>query len=141
MELIAIDPGETTGWARLLDGSPVDMGELPKYEFFAWLSEERPQQFLYENYIIAPNNNKAARGAANLWSKGEALRIIGAVQYHAYQYAIPIDHQERSILTPACKMFDLPYPKQGVPLRNAIAAMLHARFWWMRHGNKPVTRV
>jgi hypothetical protein len=139
MELVAIDPGETTGWARLMNGSPVEMGELSKYEFFDWLDLQHPDQFLYENYLIRPA--PVAKGFQHNFNKGEALRQIGAVQFHCRRLAIPIDHQEPGILEPACHLFGLPYPKQGVPARNAIAAMLHARFWWHKNGSNCKTRL
>lgn len=135
MELLAIDPGETTGWASLFNGSPGEMGEMPYEEFSPWLADKRPSILLYENYIIRPA--PVAKGYAHQWDKGIALRVIGAVIHHGCLFGIPVEHQGSGILKPGHAMFDLPDPSnRNLPYRDAIAAMIHARFWWQKNGRR-----
>lgn len=138
MLYLAIDPGETTGWCRFQDDKPIEFAEVrPKEEFYEWLWNQNPSDYPYEQivaeqYIIRPPK---AGGFDHQWGKVPTLRVLGCVEAFAAVRHIPLEYQQSDILVPACARFGLPHPKnKSLPQRNAISAMAHGRWWWMREG-------
>jgi hypothetical protein len=144
MLYLAIDPGETTGWCRFQDETPIEFGEVnPKEAFYEWLFGQNPSDYNYEHivaeqYIIRPPK---AGGFDHQWGKVPTLRVLGAVEAFATVRHIPMSYQNSDILLVACQRFGLPHPKnRSLPQRNAISAMAHGRWWWFREGAQLMSR-
>jgi hypothetical protein len=135
MLFLAIDPGETTGWAEFEDGVPKVFGEYNKDDFFHWLNEQHNyQQIVMEEYIIRP---AGAGGFNHSWGRVPTLRVIGGVEFFACIHGIPIEYQMSDILVPASARFGLPHPKKkSLPQRNAVSAIIHGKWWWERIGSQ-----
>lgn len=100
MKIIAFDPGETTGAARV----DSDTGELrssnqiqgPPF-LFAWLREYlekcvwRPDVVVVERFKLYP---WAAKGLS--WSEFFTVEVIGAIEYQAWLSGIEVVRQDAS---------------------------------------------
>lgn len=128
-KFLALDPGVTTGWAIFEKGEPTAMGETPFEEIYSFLTLNPVGLYVIEDYIIRAG--RAAGGFAHQWNKGEALRIIGAVELLAEQKKAVVVKQQPSIKPIAAKMTGVPYTpgKAGTHMFDAI---LHGRYFWMK---------
>ena len=126
-DIIAVDPGSTTGWARFHSSSqkPEMIGEVKKEEFHSWLADftEHGLVWVVEDYIIRPPN-RGQGGHDHFWNKGETLRLIGAIQYHAYIYEQLFYLQQPSLKPLAYKQMGAEYIK-GKPNRHIQDAIAH----------------
>lgn len=109
MYYLAIDPGETTGWAAFdADGSIIDMGKIKGPDtFLDWLEEQNPTECILEIYRNRP-------GFVNEWSKGETQQLIGAIKRTLRKKGLTskqIHEKEPRDLPIACKMAGIPYSK------------------------------
>lgn len=134
-QYLSIDPGVTTGWALMEDGSPVEMGTVPFEEVFDFINQPRWNSiYLYvvERYIIRPA--KVMKGYAHQWNKGEALQIIGAVKFVAAAKGAEVVEQDASDLPMAARRLNFPYdPNKHV--NDMHSAVLHGSFYWFKeHG-------
>lgn len=139
MHLLAVDPGNTTGWALFIDNPiPVQIGEMSIDEFYDWLNndtlwKENPlNQIVLEDYIIRPEQ---FRGFDHTWSRVPTVQVIGAVQCFARRYHVPVHLSQASLLSPAAKRFHVSDPKnRRLKNRNAISALIHGRLWFEKQG-------
>lgn len=130
LHFTVIDPGKFIGWAKFENEMPVTVGVFEYDEtFFDWLSDENPDLFVMENYIIRPSHQ--ARGYKHQWGKGEALQVIGAVKFHTRQRGIPLVLQEASIQPISSKRSGVPYKKgQSNDINSAV---LHGSHWYFKN--------
>lgn len=140
--LISFDPGGRTGWVRYIDSKPVKLGEVVFDDVFNWLDgvrlsgfDEKPEVFVYEDYIIRPAK-VAGHGYAHQWNKGEALKVIGGILTIAAQLGIPAIAQQPAIKPIAAKRCDLPYdPKKSGRGTHQMDAMLHGHWWLLNNAS------
>lgn len=135
MQYLGVDPGEATGVAIFEDAQLISMAEYNKLEFFEWLNDQRGFQLIVlEDYIIRPPQ---AGGFNHSWGKVPTIRVIGGVEFYAHTHGIPVEYQTSQILTPAASRFNMPHPQnRSLPMRNAVAATLHGKWWWERIGKE-----
>jgi hypothetical protein len=129
-ELIAVDPGGTTGWARFETPSqkPVEIGEVVKDKLYSWLELQTNHGTIWvvEDYIIRPPSRRQG-GHDHFWNKGDTLRLIGAIQYHAHIHQQLFYLQQPSIKPLAYKQMGAEYVK-GKPnmhIKDAVAHGVH----------------
>lgn len=93
--LLAVDPGETTGWALFRMGNPTDSGEIPKEDFadtfLGALMTLEPSIVVVEDYKIYPHKAKA-----HTWSSLHTVKIIGVIEALCAQNNIPVVKQMAS---------------------------------------------
>lgn len=129
-DLIAVDPGGTTGWARFNTESqrPVEIGEVKKENFKGWLVtfQEEGLIWVVEDYIIRPPK-RSQGGHDHFWNKGDTLRLIGAIEYHAFVYKQLFYLQQASLKPLAYKQMGATYEKgkRGMHIQDAIAHGVH----------------
>lgn len=117
-----------------MDGNPTEMGEMKIEPFYEWLWQQGPTELIVmEDYLIRP---PASGGFQHEWGRVPTIQVIGAVKFWAHNHGIPVVMQMSTILTPASARTGLPYPKKGVPQRNAMSAILHGKWWWLQEGAK-----
>ncbi len=85
--VLAVDPGNTTGWALFTDANgPAKMGEIPfekRYLFIEEMSLLDNLHWVVEDYKIRPGSmNKT--GWAHEWSAAIPPKLIGAIEYAAF---------------------------------------------------------
>lgn len=131
---LAFDPGGTTGWALCRRGRPTDMGEVPFDDVFSFLLEERwapVRLYVVEDYIIRPQSVQG--GYTHQWNKGEALRVIGAIELVCNAKKAALVKQQPSIKDLASKrLTGKPYKETRVTHMGDAA--LHGFYWyWKEH--------
>ena len=98
-KILAIDPGKNNGVAYLDTEAPdravryisVVVGAEKLYEFLkTW--DDPVDVLVIEDYVI--RNKKSQGGFDHSWDKGYTLRIIGALQYWAWQNKVPVVLQQ-----------------------------------------------
>ncbi len=130
MNFIAIDPGNTTGWARFreTDFNSVhkhwtidEFGRVDKDDVWEWIEDTGPDLYVVENYRIRP---AAIQGNySHQWSSGETLRIIGAIDSRARRIGSPVVLQEPAIKPVGYGLAGIKYKagKKGTHEFDAIA--------------------
>lgn len=121
-EWIAIDPGDTTGWATFtgLERMPTKMGEWDVDEYLDHVAHATYSLWVIEDYIIRPKG--LTQGYEHQWNKGTALRLIGAVELRGRQLHAPVVKQQASIKPIAAAKSGVPYTpkKRGTHMFDAI---------------------
>lgn len=90
---LAIDPGETTGWAIFKqDGSLDDYGQAEGLDFFSgWLEflDPKPSLLICEEWILNPNISQGG-------SRQETVQVIGVIRSYGLRNGIDIEWQSPS---------------------------------------------
>lgn len=124
MKYLALDPGNTTGWA-VFDtntGRPTELGECKYGEELVILLQEKDVSFyVVENYRIRP---RAVAGFAHEWSEVLPARAIGYIEFHAISKAREVIYQEPSIKPIVAQRFGL--PNKG---SHQMDAVLHGAYY------------
>lgn len=122
---LALDPGQTTGWA-LFDttGKPIQMGEVQYEELAALLEEYHPIDFfVVEEFMVRTKYSHAGRKHhVAEFDKAIAARAIGKIEARAELIRVPVHFQQSNILEGAGMMFG--YKKKGHK-KDVISAVLH----------------
>jgi len=86
-KLLAIDPGQTTGYSVFLDGELFEYGIIPWTETRGWdlivdkIHIVNPNVIVVEDYRLY-----ASKSSAQIGSQLNTVRIIGAIDFIAYRY-------------------------------------------------------
>ena len=85
--ILAIDPGDTTGWALFVDGTLAEWGHVGGNftTLETLIKTARPDVLVVEEYRIY-----GWRAKQHSWSDVPTLRLIGAIQMLAAQQRMPI---------------------------------------------------
>lgn len=132
MKFIAVDPGGVTGWALFDDDHLLTVGEVSFDQYHSWLEELHPDLFVIEDYKIRPASLE--KGWSHQWNDGQALQIIGAIEYHSYRRGIQVVRQQPSIKPLGYAHAGLTYRKdrKGTHINDAVAHGFY--FWRKEHG-------
>lgn len=118
---LAVDPGETTGWAIFKGPLVTVCGEASREEFTDVLVEEHVDFYVVEDWLLNPKE------APRLyWNKIPAARVLGEVEHVARVRAKKIYYQKSAIKPLAAAKFNL--PNNGSHMMDAV---LHGT-WFMR---------
>lgn len=126
--LLALDPGETTGWALFRDGTLTGAGQfrVSSVTVFDRLFDRfQPDQLVVEQYRIYPWRSKQHQ-----WSDVPTLRYIGAIQHAAALRGIPIHFQMAQLVKVFCtntKLKQWGLHKDG--LKHADDAIRHGCYY------------
>lgn len=128
-ELIAVDPGETNGWAQFIDGECVKFGTLKwENEIFDWITEQSPNYWIVEDYIIRP---EWAAGANHDFNRGITLQVIGAIKLWARAGGAVVNLQQPSLKPAAYGQMGATYVK-GKKNMHHMDAIAHGT-WYINH--------
>lgn len=127
---LALDPGNSTGWATFVENGDVDgFGTCrTRSEVYEKLIEVRPQVIIMEDYRLYPWKAKEQS-----WSGFETVRIIGAVEYYAYLHNATMVLQEPSIKAIGYRWAGLTKPKNH-DLSHETDAYVHGVYYLQKHG-------
>lgn len=118
MKLLALDPGQSNGWAIYKDGAIDSFGTLQwEAEFLDWFMEQDPDIIVAEDYIIRP------KAYDHNFDKGVALQVLGAVKLHARRLGVPVVLQQPALKPGAYAHMGATYVKgkRGMHHMDAIA--------------------
>ena len=146
--IIGVDPGKTTGWARLdtidhtiVTGQSVGLEETFHYLHSFIHAEANAQAvFVVEDYIVRPPAMRGVTSFEHTWHKPIAVNVIGAIQYACTIEEREYILQQPSIKPPGYAFAGLEYIKgskrKGVHMDDATA---HCYFYAVKElGYPPV---
>jgi len=115
---LALDPGDTTGYAMCEDnGTLIGYGSVDKKAFFVHLLATEPSLFIVENFKIRPGVNFS-------WNEMNTIRIIGAIEFRAFELGVKVVFQEPAIKSIGYKWAGIKVPKDH-DLSHATDAYAH----------------
>ena len=127
---IAVDPGETTGYALFnSDGAVTEKGKIRGEDPFLDKFEEIAATGTYKVLIIEAYRSRP--GAINAWSKNKTSQTIGAVKRIARKAGMKIVEQEPNPgLVIGLKFLGVShlYPK-GKHVPDDISALAHGTYY------------
>lgn len=135
VRLLAIDPGETTGWAIYDEGALTHLGHLNckehAYTEIRRLLEDRlPTQIVCEDYRVYANKTDA-----HTWSELFTPKLIGGICMWADTYCTPIHFQMAATVKPFCspiRLREWGFWKESH--RHAMDAVKHGAYFLLFHG-------
>ena len=127
---LAIDPGESTGWATFNEsGDVIGFGTAKGREaVYSKLAEVEAEVIIMEDYRLYPWKSKEQS-----WSPFETVRVIGAVEYHGYLHQARIVLQEPGIKAIGYKWAGLTKPKNHA-LSHETDAYVHGVYYLQKAG-------
>lgn len=114
----------------MFEGSlqPLRVEEIPKTDVMAWLSGNRDVDiWVVEDYFVRPANKKG--GYSHEWNRGDTLRIIGAIEYHAFMFGAEFVLQQPSQKVMGYKLMGKEY-KKGKGGMHIFDAIAHAQVFF-----------
>ena len=142
MRILVLDPGGTTGWCTATDWLLDNVGEWDKEQLYSTILNDIPQYDLVicEDYIIRkPEGNFSYN---HIWSRGDTLRLIGAIEFACWASGTQLVFQQASIKPAASKMTGgrIPYVKgkKGMHMYDAI---LHLMYYALTQKKIPLSRL
>lgn len=128
MRILGVDPGDTTGWAILEKGEPVEIGTLKKDEFYEMIPQILAKDIdvcVIEDYIVRPE-------WGNKWKKTDTPQKIGAIRLICTEMKLRCVVQQPSIKPVGYGWAGMTYVKgkKGTHVMDAIA---HARYFYGKH--------
>ena len=94
-KLLSLDPGHTTGFAVFIDGNLAESGEINTADtwdgLFELFERVQPVETVYENYRVY-----AHKALKHTNQEIRTLRVIGAIEYHAWLYDVVLESQMAS---------------------------------------------
>lgn len=132
---LAIDPGETTGWATFSQsGELEDFGQIAGFEtFVVWLEKLRPvpELIICENYILNP---KIPQGGSEMWTS----QVIGVVRVYGIRHGIIVEMQRNVCLSPGYAFAGIkPLPKSRHAESHQFDAVAHGTYYLVKNKIAP----
>lgn len=128
-KILALDPGETTGWATFVDGELQKSGEVGQndslMDVMRLIDREQPTTIVVEAYRIY-----SWKADTHSWSDLFTPRLIGAIELKCIQNKIPMYTEMAQGAKNFCtnkKLKSWGYYKKGA--RHARDAIRHGCYW------------
>jgi hypothetical protein len=134
VEFLAIDPGETTGWATFTQrGELVGFGQLSGVDdFTVWLEAQKCSLLIFEDYLINPN---VPHGG----SRVETIQVIGSIRSFVKRRSICVVPQSPSIKRIGYAWCRLkPLPKSKHKMSHQFDALAHGIYYLCRNRIRPI---
>lgn len=137
--LLALDPGETTGWAVFSEGHLVEEGQADtKTEMcggiYHLLEAVQPTQIICEDYRVY-----AHKTDSHAWNALHTPQLIGATKMWCFINEVNIAFQMAATAKPFCtpqKLKEWGFWKEG--MRHADDAIKHGAYFLLFHDRKVV---
>src|SRR6266496_4107812 len=123
---IAIDPGDTTGWATFNEqGELIDFQEIKGHDnFLDWLEQQNARVYIVESYRVRTS------GHINSFSTVPTLQLIGAIKRVAKKKGIKIVMQEVSpALSIGLRFIGMHSIYKGKHVPDRISALAHGTYY------------
>jgi hypothetical protein len=130
-EILAIDPGKHTGWARFTNGIMTEFGTVHgEEEIWPWLVKQTPSCFVVEDYKIRDEQHG---GFDHQFQSVFPAQVIGAAKFYAAIRGIPCYIQQPTIKSAASGLvLGKPYKKQSN--KHHFDAYLHGAYFIKKNG-------
>lgn len=133
---LALDPGETTGWATFDDkGELLNLGQFTQAEQNDWLNENVTTAL---KAVICEDYRNHGWKQQKKWSRNQTSKNIGAVEMICSMRNVPIVLQPNTVKKIGYKWGGL----EGAPSNHKIShqydAYAHGVYWLQSQGIRPV---
>ena len=126
---LALDPGKITGWATFdKEGNAQDYGQVTKEELYALLVEKRPKLLIVEDFELFPWKSKDMP-----FDTLVAVRVIGAIDFYAWDAGISVILQKPSIKTTGYMWAGIQKPKNHA-VSHGPDAYVHGVYYLQKNG-------
>lgn len=143
MQIYSFDPGETTGFAIWnLDPDlppfflpPTSFGEMDTKQFHRFLDRQHNNGteeiiYIYEDYLVRIDSRQ--KGFNHRWNRVIPARVIGAIEFRAYQLGITVVPQQPSIRGIGAGFAGIPHDPNKHD-KDHISAMKHGYYYMVNH--------
>lgn len=132
IKYLAIDPGDTTGWAHFDEnGKLVAYGQVKEAEFNKWLLKELTDNEL--TAVITEDYINHGWQQQKRWSKNKTSKKIGGIEALCSAYSVPV-HLQRN----TCKPIGYKWAGLSAPSNHSIShqfdAVAHGTYWLTQNG-------
>ena len=129
---LALDPGETTGWAKFnKDGVIIEYGQYVQGEQTKWLTENLTSDLeavICEEYrIYNPKRQKR-------WSRNETSKNEGAIQLLCEMRQVPFHLQPANVKAIGYKWAGLGQAPSNHAISHQFDAVAHGTYWLRQKG-------
>ena len=133
VEYLALDPGESTGYAMFKsDGDVEDFGTLKGrpalYEFLEHIVPSTVKVVVIEDYTLYP-----WKGKEQSWSKLDTVRYIGAIEFWAHKRLTQVVFQPPNIKSIAYMWAGIKVPKNH-DHSHQTDAYVHGVYYLQKQG-------
>jgi len=133
--ILAVDPGDTTGYAVLhMDGRCRLWGHKSAEDFITWLGTaplDTVEHIVIEDFVLFARKAKKQTG-----SRFKTVQVIGALKMRAGQLGIPF-HMQGSDIKPIAERWSKVFPPADHSKSHKYDAFNHGFYWLVKHGYAP----
>lgn len=136
MKLLAVDPGNKSGWAVYDTDSRPYIKEFglakPMEDFYDLLISGKFNDVdlvVAEDYKIRPKDLQ--KGWSHEWNNGPALQVLGAIDFWAREYSIRVERQQPNIKPSGYGFIGMTY-KKGKPDMDMYDAIAHGAYYLVK---------
>ena len=133
---VALDPGETTGWAVFRnDGKPLGMGQFKQSEQTRVLTEllhSDVKACIVEDYVNYGHKQQKR------WSRNQTSKNIGAIELLCELRSVPLVLQGASVKHIGYKWSGLDGPPSNHSISHQFDAYVHGVYWLQQNMVVPV---
>lgn len=135
---LALDPGETTGWAlfNLQEPKPIQMGGAAYGEdLYKLLMMMDPKFFIVEEFMVRTARVGKQQGIkyTKEWDKVVTARAIGMIESRAFHIGCPVYFQQASILSSMAQKYGFPSKGHLRSAQHPVDAILHGYYYAEKH--------
>lgn len=124
---LALDPGETTGWAKFDEhGEVLSMGQFKQAEQTKWLTENLTSSLkavICEEYRIYDQKRQKK------WSRNQTSKNEGAIQLLAEMRGVPFFLQPANVKAIGYKYAGLGQAPSNHAISHQYDAVAHGTYW------------
>lgn len=132
IQYLAIDPGDTTGWAGFDEcGELVTLGQVSDDEFNTWISEAISPQMsavICEDYVIMQH-----KAMAHSWKPANTSQKIGAIEFVCHRDGINLVKQRNTIKSTGYQWGGLKKPTDK-RIEHQYDAFAHGIYYLQKNG-------
>lgn len=127
---IALDPGETTGWAKFdAQGEVLEYGQFTQAEQTKWLTEHITESILgvvVEDYMNYDGQKR--------WSKNQTSKNIGAIELLCSMRSVPVYLQPANVKRIGYKWAGLNKAPSNHSISHQFDAIAHGVYFLTQRG-------
>lgn len=132
--MLAIDPGESTGYCYFIKGKPAEHGIIRGQEKLnEWLQE---QDLPIEQVVMEQFKLFSWKARQQAGSRMVTSQVEGAVLFWARMKEIPVDLQSPSEALPMGKIWSGVEMPRNHNNSHGISALYHGTYWLIKNGMK-----
>jgi hypothetical protein len=129
---LALDPGETTGWAKFAaDGTPLSYGQFKQHEQLQWLRENITPDL---TLVIIEDYKNHGWQQQKRWSRNQTSKNIGSIETVCQFVGVPFVLQPNNIKAIGYKYAGMDGPPSNHAISHQFDAIAHGYYYLRVNG-------